>query len=342
MEEHLSKEELLTNVLTAIEQAGWNISLLSSMSSHPLRVKISNNEEIENLLIYIWNISHGGKTRNPDEFRIQITGVTTLDFEKDYKTLLLGRTSIDGKEVFAAFNPVKHNTFGFSPSLQVKREKLAEAIEYGVAFQEKNRSGQGKVNEVVVTFAPEYIIEYLSIIYQEYHTEVNNEIEHTEAEIILRNPLDAVITPEELEKIPPERKKVVDTISRTIRERKFRIHISYLYKGLCAICGLQVNLTEAAHIVPVKEDGIDEVTNGVLLCRNHHKAYDSGLLGISEDYTILLNRRYVERLKMIHQDNRLDEFLKESRIGEKIVLPDERRYYPKREYLAQNCMSKRV
>ena len=76
----LEKKELLTKILDAIAQSNWNVQLLNNINSHPLKVNISMNDEQENLLIYVWNITHGGKTRSEDEFRIQITGVKKLDF----------------------------------------------------------------------------------------------------------------------------------------------------------------------------------------------------------------------------------------------------------------------
>ena len=333
----LKKEELFKSVLEAIKDGGWKVYLLNKLENHPLRIKITNNGNEECVVIYIWNITHGGKTRSPEEFRIQITSVDKLEFEENFKTLLLGRAEIEGQEIFVAFNPKKHSSFGFSPSLQVKKKTLEEAIMHGVAFQEKSRSSSGEINEVVIAFSSDYILEYILDVYPEYHIEAEKEIINTEADVILKNPLDVKISPEELKEIPKERKRVIDKINRAVRDRRFRKNIFVLYKGKCAMCGLQANLTEASHIIPIPEGGTDEATNGVLLCRNHHKAYDSGLIGINKDYTIIQNERYSEELRRIHQDNKLNLFLEESRIGETIFLPDEESYYPKKEYLDKRC-----
>lgn len=44
----------------------------------------------------------------------------------------------------------------------------------------------------------------------------------------------------------------------------------------CCLCDAPPEVLEAAHIVPVSDDGSDWGGNGLLLCRNHHALYDLG------------------------------------------------------------------
>ena len=44
----------------------------------------------------------------------------------------------------------------------------------------------------------------------------------------------------------------------------------------CALCDAPSEVIEAAHIVPVSENGSDDSGNGLLLCRNHHAFFDMG------------------------------------------------------------------
>jgi len=44
----------------------------------------------------------------------------------------------------------------------------------------------------------------------------------------------------------------------------------------CCLCDAPPEVIEAAHIVPVSNDGSDWGGNGLLLCRNHHALYDLG------------------------------------------------------------------
>lgn len=331
----LNKAQLLQRVLNAIADVGWQI-YIENPRQHPLEVLISKNEITQKLVIYIWNITHGGATRSRDEYRIQITGVSSpLKVSSDFKTLLLGWYDQEG--VFAAFDASKHIEFGFSPSIQVNIGKLREAKAHGLAIQEKE---DAKGNEIVVTFSPEYTMQYIDSAYPSYHTPDITQITQVEKLFLLHNPMDTNVTKEDLDKLPADRKKALSTINRNVRERKFQIYINKIYKGKCAICGLQANLTEAAHIIAVSKKGTDEAGNGILLCRNHHKAYDSGLIAITPDYKIAVVTSYLKKLSDAGLADDIDKFFADSRIGETIRLPDREEDYPNKDYLAKNCSSK--
>jgi hypothetical protein len=42
-------------------------------------------------------------------------------------------------------------------------------------------------------------------------------------------------------------------------------------------------MLEAAHIIPDEHKGTDDPRNGLVLCSNHHRAFDKGLLRISPE-----------------------------------------------------------
>ena len=44
---------------------------------------------------------------------------------------------------------------------------------------------------------------------------------------------------------------------------------------------------EAAHIVPYKYKGKDDIWNGLSLCRFHHWAFDVGWYGFNEEFKII-------------------------------------------------------
>jgi len=60
------------------------------------------------------------------------------------------------------------------------------------------------------------------------------------------------------------------------------------YKEQCACCRLRHGeLLDAAHIIPdSRPEGIPLVPNGIALCKLHHAAFDSYLLGIRPDYVV--------------------------------------------------------
>ena len=329
----LSKDQLYQMVLGSIEDAGWIVNIVSR--NHGLKIKISNGEVEEEIIIYIWNISHGGKTRSKYEYRIQIKG-HSLDVSYTYKTLLLG-WYYEG--ILVGFDASKHAIFGASPSVQVNKATLERAKEEGIAFETK-KIRQGET--VIVAFRPSYIMDYIENLYPQYHRLGRGRIAPNEIKTLTQMVAGITLAPSVLNFLPEKRREAVVTLKKKLRDARFQKGIFALYGGRCAICGLQARLTEAAHIIAVKDDGMDELINGVLLCRNHHKAYDSGLLGIDEDFKIKQNDAFVKHLTNSSQDNKLTEFLASSRIGEKITLPSDANFYPKKEYLRENCRLKHL
>ena len=61
------------------------------------------------LLFYIWNLTHGGFPRDPNEFRIQVTGVSQIELREGWKTLLLGWS--DDLNAFAGFDATEASNF---------------------------------------------------------------------------------------------------------------------------------------------------------------------------------------------------------------------------------------
>jgi hypothetical protein len=68
---------------------------------------------------------------------------------------------------------------------------------------------------------------------------------------------------------------------RLVRDAKFGQSVVVAYGGRCAMCGINLGLVSGAHIYPVRAvDSVDEVWNGVALCDNHHRAFDSHRLWV--------------------------------------------------------------
>jgi len=93
-----------------------------------------------------------------------------------------------------------------------------------------------------------------------------------------------------------EEEDFIPTISRgssrasvKIRDNqaKFRLNLFKKYGSKCAICNIRNKyLLDAAHIIPVEKNGTDDWRNGLLLCKNHHVAFDRGLFKIKTNYLI--------------------------------------------------------
>ncbi len=73
---------------------------------------------------------------------------------------------------------------------------------------------------------------------------------------------------------------------------------------------MQLNLVDAAHIVPVKSLGsTDDTSNGIALSPLYHRAYDRGLVTFNENYQILVNDSALHKLKNDGIDGGVDLFL---------------------------------
>jgi putative restriction endonuclease len=70
----------------------------------------------------------------------------------------------------------------------------------------------------------------------------------------------------------------------------FRATVLHAYERRCAICRLPfTELLDAAHIRSDADGGAAVVTNGLALCKIHHGAFDSKIIGISPDYEVQVN-----------------------------------------------------
>lgn len=311
----LSKDELFSIVLKAISDSGWEAKVLQG--THPFQLLISHDDVSEKIRIYIWNITHGGgAARAADEYRIQITGVDRIETGTTFRTLLLGWD--ERHEVFAGWNAGRYETFGYSPSLQVKDGTLSSALKQGWAIQPKETDEKGNVTEVVIAFKPEFFGVYASHL-DNYH---QPQISKTEADLLERVATPKPPTDRELATLSEDRRHVIREIEQAVRNGRFRKIVAEAYEQRCAVCGLNLGIIHAAHIIPVEEKGTDEVSNGIALCPNHHAAFDRDIIVIREDYTIALNARKAKELQKLMNGN-----------IKAITVPSDKRLQPKPEYL---------
>jgi len=125
---------------------------------------------------------------------------------------------------------------------------------------------------------------------------------------------------------------------RVTRDRGHDAHsgkVKEIYGYQCAVCHLSLKAPtenarvpyplEAAHIEPAnpKHGGPDVPKNRILLCQNHHWAFDNGWISLTDEYTILVKQapecEGYDQLSCFH--------------GEKIVLPDDPEFHPHPRFL---------
>lgn len=107
----------------------------------------------------------------------------------------------------------------------------------------------------------------------------------------------------------------------------FRTTMRQAYGNRCAFCGLTfVEALDAAHIYPWAKSSDAQrlhVSNGLLLCSNHHRLFDAGRLTITENHTIT----YVPKSNA-GSLSEADRTLASSLDGAKLRLPSDRTLWP--------------
>ncbi|MFC7326168.1 phosphorothioated DNA-binding restriction endonuclease [Marinactinospora rubrisoli] len=86
------------------------------------------------------------------------------------------------------------------------------------------------------------------------------------------------------------------------RDPVFRVAVLRAYEYMCAFCGYEGRLDDgaavgldAAHVRWWAFDGPDSVDNGLCLCALHHKLFDKGVLGLTDDRLIAVSAAFVGR-----------------------------------------------
>jgi putative restriction endonuclease len=121
-------------------------------------------------------------------------------------------------------------------------------------------------------------------------------------------------------------------INRRIRDASFRGAVLSAYEDTCAVTGLRIingggrAEAQAAHIVPVAQDGPDVVQNGIALCGTAHWLFDRHLISVGED------------LRLLVAHNQLPEQLRRTFLPTdgRLHLPIDERLRPAAKFLAHH------
>lgn len=126
------------------------------------------------------------------------------------------------------------------------------------------------------------------------------------------------------------REYITAAVKVRLHQRGFREKVLNAYRTQCSLCKLKHSeLLDAAHIIPDNEpDSTPTVDNGISLCKLHHAAFDSFLLGITPDYKIEVRKDILHE----HDGPMLQHGLKELHTN-KIILPSSKNLWPNQEFL---------
>jgi putative restriction endonuclease len=318
------KRLLADRVRDAIYECGWK--MIFENDDHPIRIRAFSGSKTRRLLIYIWRLTPGGPrgVRPTGELRIQMTGVDPpLILGEDFQTLLLGWHQ--PTQMFAGFDVTRRpQHWGASPSVQIRQGAIEDARRAGFGIYRRATGGSG---EIAVAFAPEAFIDYIeeqSVLHEFAANAVQSEI-LTDAARGAQIDLDHVAG--------QGRREVVRRVIQRVGQENFKIRVLTVYDYRCAVCAVQLELVEAAHIIPVQIGGGNQTANGLALCSLHHEAYDRALIGINPDYEIMTNQASLRRLQRIVRHGGWDDF--EDGLRDEIILPDREQDRPNPEALTE-------
>lgn len=119
-------------------------------------------------------------------------------------------------------------------------------------------------------------------------------------------------------------------LNRPIRDISFRHNVRRAYDFRCAVTGLNIRNgggrpeVQAAHIQSVEDGGPDIVRNGIALSQTPHWMFDRGLIGVRDDYSLIVSHNKVPpEYRALFGDRE-----------KRIHLPREQRFWPDPYYLA--------
>jgi putative restriction endonuclease len=119
-------------------------------------------------------------------------------------------------------------------------------------------------------------------------------------------------------------------VEERLHQPVFRSRVLRAYESTCAMCRLRhAELLDAAHILPDGHPlGNPVVPNGLALCKIHHAAFDSNILGVRPDLVVEVQRRILDEIDGPMLRHGLQELH-----GSRLLIPRSRASHPDRDRL---------
>ena len=309
--------KLVDSILDAFQDSGASGILVSSLRKHPRRFVVEIETGGIEVWVYAWTLTHGGRPSLPDEYRIQMTTVSSpLPLNLKGYTLLLGYEP--NLKMFGGFDLARHRTFTTgSPSVQIDIKSIHKALEDGLAFDRKNNQ------EIAVAIRPDQMLNYMANA-EDLHRLGKNAAMYS---LLAKASARERITKKEIKKLTPKRQRILSTITRWARSACFRQQVLCAYDNRCSLTRMQLRLIDAAHILPVQaEDTTDDVRNGIALSPTYHRAFDGGLIYLDDKYVMRINPEKELQLVTLKLDGGIEDF--KSYLGKRIHLPPDKWQWP--------------
>ncbi len=121
-------------------------------------------------------------------------------------------------------------------------------------------------------------------------------------------------------------------VKHRMHQHRFRELVVAAYNERCSVCRLHhIELLDAAHILEDRDErGRPEVPNGLALCRIHHGAYDTNIMGVASDHRIHIRSDILAEV-----DGPMLRHGLQDMHGAAIAVPKSLALQPNSEYLAE-------
>jgi putative restriction endonuclease len=139
--------------------------------------------------------------------------------------------------------------------------------------------------------------------------------------------------------VEARREYVTRAVMQRLHQQQFRRVVLRAYRERCSICRLgHLDLLDAAHILADRHPkGAPVVTNGLGLCKIHHSAFDTNIIGIDPDAKV-----HVRSDVLIEVDGPMLKHGLQEVHGSRLVLPRETSSQPNKEFLAERFVEFRA
>lgn len=290
----LNRKDLRYLLLDSLRLYSDNVVFIDG--NNPYRFSINK----KTFYVLIKNTHESGKGRgNPDECRIQVSKSHNFNEALSSKNVVLVLGYFPDKNIFTAWNPY----------LMIERFNVKQTITLYSRFSIQKLAVEEKISlykdnkgQHVISFTPNNLglyLENIKSIHLLSETELKTLVDKSDS-------LNDTSIDGDLQTFHGV---FTITHARQKRDPNFRKIVYRAYDKRCAMCGIQLELVEAAHIIPhAHEKGTDDITNGVCLCALHHTAYDRALIYFDEELNIIVNESKVKYLEKMGIDGGMRKF----------------------------------
>ena len=255
------------------------------------------------LSAFIGNIHRAGRT-DDDEYRIQCPGDLPTFFAERQAAgdivVVLGYHS--DWDVFCAWDPARflaRNPRSQRFSIYTRLSKIQEATDVGASIYADSDQ------QSILMFRSEFgglYVENSTVIHQASDSGLRNINDNYRKTRLGERPAGLIRV---------KGQRITVTHTQYARSPQFRAEVLEAYSHKCAMCDIQLDLLEAAHVVPhAHPQGLDVINNGLALCSLHHKSFDTGLLYVEEDYSIRVNTDRVKYLRKVNRGGGLRHYMR--------------------------------